>query len=91
MAHSLRVVEDSTPLRSGCWCRTITGNRDREFDPRVTRVVVDDLQLSLRCRIVEAAFQSVEEILVEKFELYRQNYPVAHSKCQSLRSRIYRL
>ena len=81
LTHALNVIEDRTPLgwrvRLSC---TIPGHRYRELHSRIPRVIVDNVQFSLRICVVQASFQSVKEVFVKELQLNRDGYPLTQSR-----------
>ena len=69
LSHALYVVEDCAPLgmRSGR-VAAVPVHSDGEFDPRVPRIVVDDVKLPLGRRVGQTPLQGVEQVLVKEFK-----------------------
>ena len=81
LAHALDIIEYSSPLRRRVrLCSTVTGHGYRELHSWVPRIVVNDVQLSFGIGVVEASFQSVEEVLVEEFQLNRNGDSLTQSR-----------
>ncbi len=80
LSHTLNVVEDSAPLgmRAGR-VAAVPVQGDREFDSRVTRIVVDDVKLSLGRGVRKAPLEGVEQVLVKELKFNRYGYSLAHN------------